>query len=132
MTNEEMKAIEAKGMRRLQKYVEQQCKDDEHLRDRYNPDLMDRCWEWIREQVSNTARNGVAAVWHDNIYKLARDYFNDEIYKKSKDDSRKKAPVEKETRPVQKANPEPKPKKENKTEPEPKPEELQLDFFGGL
>lgn len=130
MTNEEMKAIEAKGMRRLQKYVEQQCKEDEHLRERYNPGLMERCWEWIREQVSNTARNGVAAVWHDNIYKLARDYFNDEIYKNPAEESEDMVPEERDVKPVQKANPEPEPKKERKTAP--KPEEQQLDFFGGL
>lgn len=122
MTNEEMKAIEAKGMRRLQKYVEQQCKEDKHLRDRYNPDLMERCWEWIREQVSNTARNGIAAVWHDNIYKLARDYFNDEIFKESPD---KKTSVKKADKQD--------PKKEPVAKPEetqaPKTEDIQMDLF---
>lgn len=86
--------IKKQQIHRLQIYCEQHVKLGDIVADRFNAEWMDDCWEYIKEQVQKDCESGKGAqIWHTAIYRLARDYFNDNLHEvREKEKAEKKAP----------------------------------------
>lgn len=52
--------------------------DDPALMESYDPAKAEDCLAWVAEELrSNTEHTAVMAIWHDDVFRLARDYFVD-------------------------------------------------------
>ena len=75
-TAENTRGKSAADLLRIQ--LEEWLFDDDALLEAYDPDKVDACLEWVADQFkSNTEHTAVAAIWHDDVFRKARDYFVD-------------------------------------------------------
>lgn len=89
--------IENQQIHRLQIYCEQHVKLGDIVADRFNAEWMDDCWEYIKEQVQKDCESGKGAqIWHTAIYRLCRDYFNDNLHEVRAKEKAEKEAKEKE------------------------------------
>lgn len=135
--------IEKQQIHRLRIYCEQHVKLGDIVADRFNAEWMDDCWKYIKEQVQKDCESGKGAqIWHTAIYRLCRDYFNDNLHeareneKAGKDAKKLEAKIEKSIEKFAKKNkidvksqPEVKQPSVKQPQPEKKPEHGQLDIF---
>ena len=73
-TAEATRGKSAEDLIRIQ--LEEWMFDDPALMESYDPAKAEDCLAWVAEELrSNTEHTAVMAIWHDDVFRLARDYF---------------------------------------------------------
>lgn len=68
----------------IQKYLEEQCKIDSCLAEKYKDTLIDGCIEYINKMAREELGGKNGAIKDDVVYHWAREYFVDGIAEKEK------------------------------------------------
>ncbi len=73
------------GKEIVKKYLEQQCKQDTVLKERYNPEYLDKCWEYIVNCAKAEANGKNNVCIEDNqVYQWASHYYLEGLFEKEK------------------------------------------------
>lgn len=94
---------------KIKQHLEERCKVDPCMAEKFNPEQLDDCWEFIVSMARDMAKDESAiAIEDDIVYKWARDYFIEgkaemEAKRKAeeearKEEARKKAEEERKAR----------------------------------
>ena len=78
--------IETDAKNRIKAYLEEQIKEDAALRELYQPEKIDDCYDFIKNAVKATGCGSSATVEDAIVFKMARDYYLD-ILPKQTDES---------------------------------------------
>ena len=78
--------IETDAKNRIKAYLEEQIKEDAALRELYQPEKIDDCYDFIKNAVKTTGCGSSASVEDAIVFKMARDYYLD-ILPKQTDES---------------------------------------------
>jgi len=117
--------IETKDPEELVKaQLEEWATTDAALAEKFKPEKVGSCWRWIVEKAREALHGQPGAIWHEQVFRWARDYFVDGEAEK---DATATAKPKKRT--ARKATPAPAVKAET---PSPAPALQQLDLFGGV
>lgn len=89
---EAMRGKSAADLIRIQ--LEDWMWNDTALMETYDPEMVDDCLEWVANDLRSHADHvAVMAIWHEDVFRKARDYFVDGRAKEEKE--RKKRAAEK-------------------------------------
>lgn len=75
--------IETDSKNRIKAYLEEQIKEDAALRELYQPEKIDDCYDFIKNAVKASGCGSSATVEDAIVFKMARDYFLDFLPKES-------------------------------------------------
>ena len=78
--------IETDSKNRIKAYLEEQIKEDAALKELYQPEKIDDCYDFIKNAVKATGCGSSATVEDAIVFKMARDYYLD-ILPKQTDES---------------------------------------------
>ena len=78
--------IETDAKNRIKAYLEEQIKEDAALKELYQPEKIDDCYDFIKNAVKATGCGSSATVEDAIVFKMARDYYLD-ILPKQTDES---------------------------------------------
>lgn len=68
--------IESDAKTRIKNYLEERCSQDEAFKKLYRPELLDECYEFIKNAVKEMASaSGIYGVDYSIVYKMAVDFF---------------------------------------------------------
>ena len=72
--------IETKNPEELvQAQLEEWAKTDAALAEKFNPEKVGSCWRWIIEKAREALHGESGAIWHEQVFRWARDYFVDGV-----------------------------------------------------
>lgn len=75
--------IETDSKNRIKAYLEEQIKEDAALRELYQPEKIDDCYDFIKNAVKASGCGSSASVEDAIVFKMARDYYLDYLPKES-------------------------------------------------
>ena len=68
----------------IKQYLEKQCEQDEALKAVYNPDKIDKCYDFISSCARQIATGNKACLEDTVVFKMARDFFLGDVPQKEK------------------------------------------------
>lgn len=64
----------------IRKYLEKETERNPYFVEKYKPELVPKCFEYIKGKMKALAKNSVTMIQSGKVFALAVSYFDDEIY----------------------------------------------------
>ena len=79
---EPIKNQESLYIKVIKKYLEKETERNPYFAEKYKPDLVPKCFEYIKEKIKAMSKGNVAMIQSGKVFAMAISYFDDEIYNK--------------------------------------------------
>ena len=83
------------GLEKVKEYLEEQCKHDAALKEKYNSGVINKCWDYIVSQARKAAIKNCACIEEDIVYQWARHFYLEDLA--DKDIKEEKITIKKES-----------------------------------
>ena len=86
---EPIKNQESLYIKVIKKYLEKETERNPYFVEKYKPDLVPKCFEYIKEKIKAMSKGNVAMIQSGKVFAMAISYFDDEIYNKLEKEKKK-------------------------------------------
>lgn len=74
----------------IRKYLEKETERNPYFVEKYKPELVPKCFEYIKGKMKALAKNSVTMIQSGKVFALAVSYFDDEIYNREEKEKAEK------------------------------------------